>query len=182
MNASVQTSAPSTTARKAVATLIYACAVSACALATWWAIADIGDGFSEVAALQSRLRLYEGRAPIAAPAADASPRISPFLEGDTVAIGGAALQKRVADAVQRAGGAVISTELALDGADGALKLTGNIEIAQTGLQDLLYDLETGAPFVFVDKLSAQSPRVYGQSDSDTLRVALVASGKWRAPQ
>jgi general secretion pathway protein M len=182
MNASVQTSASSTTARKAIATLIYAGAVCACALATWFAITDIQDGFSEVAALQGRLRLYEGRAPFAAPAGDASSRTSPFLEGDTVAIGGAALQKRVADAVRDAGGAVVSTELSLDGADGALKLTGNIEIAQAGLQTLLYDLETGAPFVFVDKLSAQSPRVYGQTDNDTLRVALVASGKWRAPQ
>jgi general secretion pathway protein M len=181
MNAPVQTSASSTTSRKVVATLIYAGAVCACALATWWAVSDIKDGFSEVAALQGRLRLYEGRAPLAAPA-DASPRTSPFLEGDTVAIGGAALQKRVADAVREAGGAVVSTELSLDGADGALKLTGNIEIAQAGLQTLLYDLETGAPFVFVDKLSAQSPRVYGQTDNDTLRVALVASWKWRAPQ
>ncbi len=179
MNASVQT-APSTTARKAITTLIYAGAVCACALATWGAVADIKDGFSEVAALQTRLRLYEGRSPLAAPASEASPRVSPFLEGDTVAIAGAALQKRVADAVQSAGGAVVSTELALDGADGALKLTGNIEIAQAGLQTLLYDLETGAPYVFVDKLSAQSPRVYGQNDSETLRVALVASGKWRA--
>jgi general secretion pathway protein M len=182
MNASAPIAASSTTARKAITTSIYVGAVCACALATWGAVVDIQDGFSEVAALQSRLRLYEGRAPFVAPAGDASPRTSPFLEGDTVEIGGAALQKRVADAVRQAGGAVVSTELALDGADGALKLTGNIEIAQAGLQALLYDLETGAPYVFVDKLSAQSPRVYGQTDTDMLRVALVASGKWRAPQ
>jgi general secretion pathway protein M len=44
------------------------------------------------------------------------------------------------------------------------------------LQKLLYDLETGMPFVFIDQLVVQAP-VAGV-EASRMRVLLAASAQW----
>jgi len=73
----------------------------------------------------------------------------------------------------------------LDGAeakDGYLGLTASIEVDQPGLQSILYEIEAGTPYLFVDKLSIQSPEDFGEQDNGRFRMTLALVGQWRPPQ
>jgi general secretion pathway protein M len=59
-------------------------------------------------------------------------------------------------------------------------MTANCEIVQTALQPLLYDLEAGMPFLFIDQLVIQTPRSVGEKESAPMRVRIDVSGQWRA--
>jgi general secretion pathway protein M len=47
------------------------------------------------------------------------------------------------------------------------------------LQELLYDLEAGMPFLFVDQLVVQTPTAEAGEQPVRLRVLLGVSGQWR---
>jgi general secretion pathway protein M len=47
------------------------------------------------------------------------------------------------------------------------------------LQQLLYDLEAGMPFLFVDQLVAQGPASPGATPEGKLRVVISVSGQWQ---
>ncbi|MBU6463122.1 MAG: type II secretion system protein M [Bradyrhizobium sp.] len=109
------------------------------------------------------------------------PSGSAYLEGATVTIAGAALLQRVAAAVVKAGGNVLSTQLDLQGSPsrpGFLSTIASCEIDQPQLQPLLYDLEAGMPFLFVDQLVVQTPTA-SDSASGRLRILVEVSGQWR---
>jgi general secretion pathway protein M len=103
---------------------------------------------------------------------------SPLLEGSTVTVAGAALLQRVSSAVTQLGGNLVSSELeSLESVpkDDALKATANFEIEQNALAKVLYNLEAGMPFLFVDQL------VVSASPSDEggkMRVMVQVSGRW----
>ena len=106
----------------------------------------------------------------------------PFLSGKTITIAGAALQERVEGAVKKAGGNVLSSQIDLQGphsAEGFIGLTESLEIDQASLQQLLYDLEAGMPYLFVDNLAIQAPQAFGEAEGAPMRVLLVVSGQWR---
>jgi general secretion pathway protein M len=44
---------------------------------------------------------------------------------------------------------------------------------------LLYDLEAGMPFLFVDQLVVQSPATASGSANGKLRILLAVSGQWQ---
>ena len=50
------------------------------------------------------------------------------------------------------------------------------QLLKVGLQPLLYDLEAGMPFLFVDQLVVQAPD--SSSESQKLRILLAVSGQW----
>ena len=107
---------------------------------------------------------------------------SAYLEGATVTIAGATLLQRVAGAVAKFGGNVLSTQLDLQGPQtraGFLSMIASCEIEQAQLQPLLYDLEAGMPFLFVDQLVIQTPLAESGSGSGKLRILLAVSGQWR---
>jgi general secretion pathway protein M len=107
------------------------------------------------------------------------PKGSPFLDGQTVTVASAALLQRVTDAISRAGGNVVSSEIApqdLHSADGFVRIIATCEIEQTAMQGLLYDLEAGMPFLFVDQLLVEAS--LPGSDSARMRVVLEVSGLW----
>ena len=131
--------------------------------------------------LRERLAVLKthGRAG-ANPASDAA-NGSPFLHDATITLAGAALQQRIEQAVAKAGGALQSNEVDLDGPgekDGFIRLTANFALAQAGLQPLLYDLEAGMPYLFVEALDVQSPQAFGEADGGPMRIALTVSSKW----
>ena len=69
--------------------------------------------------------------------------------GATVTIAGATLLQRVAGAVVKFGGNVLSTQLDMQGPQtrtGFLSMIASCEIEQAQVQQLLYDLEAGMPF------------------------------------
>src|SRR5262249_3756307 len=113
---------------------------------------------------------------------------SPFLEGPTLTVAGAAILQRVGNAVRQFGGNVLSSQVELEGTQskaGLISVTMSCELDQPQLQQLLYDLEAGMPFLFVEQLVAQAPQgiaggggVTG-TESGRLRVLLAVSGQWQ---
>jgi general secretion pathway protein M len=145
-------------------------------------IADIFGQRAEVASLAAMLEQLEGRKAPAArgqPTEVSMPSGSAFLEGATVTVAGAALIQRVAGAVTKFGGNVLSTQVELKGTQskaGFLSILASCEIEQVGLQQLLYDLEAGMPFLFIDQLVVQAP---SSSGNGKLRILLAVSGQWQ---
>lgn len=107
---------------------------------------------------------------------------SPVLEGPTVTVAGATLLQRVAGAVTRFGGNILSSQVDLQGAqskDGFVKVSVDCELDQPSLQQLLYDLEAGMPFLFVDQLVAQAPETTTGALRGKMRVSILVSGQWQ---
>jgi general secretion pathway protein M len=103
---------------------------------------------------------------------------SPFLEGPSVSVAGAALLQRVAAATKRVNGNTLSSQVDLLGPQskaGFIRATSSFEIDPTQLQPLLYDLEAGMPFLFVDELVIQAPSA--STPGGRLRVTLGVSGQ-----
>lgn len=129
------------------------------------------------------LNRMEARASIraGAVASDVSvPAGSPFLEGPSASVAGAALLQRVIGATRRAKGNVLSSQVDLQGPQskaGFIAATSSFEIEPGSLQLLLYDLEAGMPFLFINQLVVQAPTAAGEGGK--LRVLLAVSGQWQ---
>ncbi len=145
-------------------------------------LADVLGQRAEVAASAAMLEQLEGRRPAAVrgqPTEVSMPSGSAFLEGATVTVAGAALIQRVAGAVTKLGGNVLSTQVELKGTQskaGFLSILASCEIDQVELQQLLYDLEAGMPFLFIDQLVVQAPSTL----NGKLRILLAVSGQWQS--
>jgi general secretion pathway protein M len=146
-------------------------------------VVDIFGQRALVAASESMLAQLEGRkAPVAGGrSGDAGlPSGSAFLEGATVTVAGAALLQRVAGAVTKHGGNVLSSQLDVQGTQakaGFVSMVANCELDQEALQPLLYDLEAGMPFLFIDQLDIQASTA--TSGEGKLRFLLGVSGQWQ---
>jgi general secretion pathway protein M len=146
-------------------------------------IVDILGQRAAVASSAAMLEQLEGRRAAATgrrPADVPMPSGSAFLEGATVTIAGAALLQRVAAAVTKLGGNVLSSQLDLQGTQakaGFVSMVASCEIDQPALQPLIYDLEAGMPFLFIDQLAVQAPIT--SSGEGKLRVLLAVSGQWQ---
>lgn len=166
----------------AAAALGYVVVVAALLVVAWSAVADILARHNAVDAAADMLAQLEGRTRLYADVNAASgptPAGSPFLEGQTVTVAGAALLQRVAAAVTKLGGSVLSSQVDLQGTqakDGYVSLIASCDIEQAALQQLLYDIEAGMPFLFVDQLVAQAPA--SASEGGRMRVLLAVSGLW----
>jgi general secretion pathway protein M len=168
-----------------VAAIGYMAVIAAFLAATWFHISDFLERRQLVAETSDTLSHLEGRAPASS---RANPRGipvatgSPVLEGPTVTVAGAALLQRVAGAVTRVGGNIRSSQVDLQGAqskNGFVKVSVDCEVDQPSLQQLLYDLEAGMPFLFVDQLVAQAPETTTNALSQKMRVSLLVSGQWQ---
>lgn len=76
---------------------------------------------------------------------------------------------------------MLSSQIDLQGTDskkGFVSLTASCEVDQPALQQLLYDVEAGMPFLFVDQLTVQAPQQSG-ADAARMRVLLGVSGQWQ---
>jgi general secretion pathway protein M len=151
-------------------------------------IADIFGQREDVASSAAMLEQLEGRKPASTrgqPADVSMPSGSAFLEGATVTVAGAALIQRVAGAVTKFGGNVLSTQVELKGTQskaGFISILASCEIDQTGLQQLLYDLEAGMPFLFIVQLGVQASSTPSGSGSGKLRILLAVSGQWHGAE
>jgi general secretion pathway protein M len=169
----------------AVAVLGYVALVAVCILVTWLALADIYDRHVALAAATDMLDQIEGRKPSAGGAGSAAgtvPAGSPFLDGPTLTVAGAALQQRVTRAVTRLGGSMLSSQVELQGTpsrEGIVSLIASCEVDQPALQQLLYDIEAGMPFLFVDQLEAQAPQAGTAQGGGRMHVLMTVSGQWQ---
>jgi general secretion pathway protein M len=168
------------------AVILYVGAVAGLIVTAWTTMAQIQERRDEVADTTATLAQLEGRSPATAPRrsrnTDPAMAGSPLLEGATLTVGGANLLQRVAAAVTKLGGSILYTQVDLEGPqakDGFVAVTVNCEVAQPALQQLLYDLEAGMPFLFIDQLVAQGPATPGTTPEGKLRILISVSGQWQ---
>jgi general secretion pathway protein M len=151
----------------------------------WSALSDLNERrltLSASAGMLGELERRDVARPAPAGVADeAPPQGSAFLDGETVTVAGAALLQRVVGAITRAGGNVVSSQVELAGAqfkDGRVGIIASCEIDEPRLQEVLYNLEAGMPFLFVEQLVAQPVAATLEAGS-RIRVLLTVSGQWR---
>jgi general secretion pathway protein M len=177
--------------RQSLAALGYVAAVLVLLVLAYTAVAGIFEQRASVAASADLLAQLEGRrAAVSKPGEvppSAIPTGSPFLEGQTLTVAGAALLQRVADAVTKVGGSVLSSQVDVQGVqakDGYVSVLASCEVEQAAMQRLLYDLEAGMPYLFIEQFVAQAPQasqaapaVQAQG-SGRMRVLLAVAGRW----
>ena len=79
----------------------------------------------------------------------------------------------------KAGGALMSSQVELDGPDaknGFVGLAASMEVSLPAVQTILYDIEAGMPYLFVDKLSIQSPEVFGEPGRMRMTIEVAGNG------
>jgi len=169
--------------RRAGAAVLYAGLVASSLILVITLIASIAERRANVAAEEETLAQLEGRSLTVRRDDDspfgAVPTGSPFLQGQTVNVAGAALLQRVAGSVTRIGGKIVSSQVDLQKADakeGWIGLIVSCEIDQPSLQKLLYDVEAGMPFLFIDQLVVDAPE--NTPAGGRLKIVLSVSGQW----
>ncbi len=167
-----------------IAVTLYLALFGGLATTAGLSVSDIAGHRAELAQTMDLLDQLRGRKPHgAAPLSPAHPG-TPFLEGPTVTVAGAALLQRVAAAVTNAGGTIQSSQVDVTGReakDGYVGLIVSCEMEQPALQKLLYDLESGMPFLFVDQLDVQVPQTttHDEAAAGKIRVVIGVSGQWQ---
>jgi general secretion pathway protein M len=186
MNANLRTLELYVTRNPIVAAGTYVVALLACLMLSGLSLSAMVTSRQEVSQLSETLAQIQGRGVArrggGARESQATPEGSPFLEGQTVTVASAALLQRVADAVLRVGGTMISSQVELEGTnskDGFVTVIATCELEEPKLQALLYDLEAGMPFLFIEQLTAQLTTTSG---SQRMRLVLAVSGQWQAPK
>ena len=116
--------------------------------------------------------------------------IAGYLEGPSDPLALAQLQDRVKGVVEAAGGELRSTQIlpaqAVDASPGTRRATLRVQmvVAIDGLAVILYELESGQPYVLIDELAVRSQRERrrggGLDASPLLDVSLELSGFVRA--
>jgi general secretion pathway protein M len=172
------------------ALITYVVATLAFTTITALQVADIAERWSAVAASTDILSRLEGRTPARSRSRDQTDISvvsgSPFVEGATVTVAGAALLQRLAAAVTRVRASILSSQVDLQGPlskQGYVAATVSCELEQPALQQLLYDLEAGMPFLLVDQLVVQAPTAAASAPNASgpgkLRVLISVSGQWQ---
>jgi general secretion pathway protein M len=167
-----------------IAVVLYLAVAGGLLVAAGVAIANIFDHQRALAQTSDLLDQLQGRKARGGAAPSAEHPGTPFLEGPTVTVAGAALLQRVAAAVGNVGGTVQSSQVDVLGTqakDGFVGLVVSCEMEQQALQKVLYDLEVGMPFLFVDQLDVQVPQTTAADEAGAgrIRVVLGVSGQWQ---
>ncbi len=171
----------------------FAAVISGLVIIAWLSLVSLASDYAEYSSAAELLERLEGRRPPAALTGHGTGLPgSPFLEGQTVNVAGAELQQRVAAAVKEVGGSVLSLQIDSQVSEtrpGYVSLSANCEVEESALQPLLYDLESGMPFLFIDQLVVQVPQtgvginsqigVGSDAGSARMRVQIDISGQWQ---
>lgn len=106
-----------------------------------------------------------------------------YLGDEKLSVASADLQRRVTTAVAKAGGAVLSSQVEKQEPKGpvtGVELTVECDIDQNGLQRLLYELESTAPFLFVEAMNVRARNDSRDGDVEQrLRASLRLAANWR---
>lgn len=113
--------------------------------------------------------------------------LSGYLESNNEAVAAAQLQDRLKATLAREGGNLSSTQV-LGGKDEGkarrIAIRGQMTIRIAALQRVLYDLESGSPYLFIDNLDIRTVSAAADSggEDDLLDVGFDVYGYlWRAP-
>jgi general secretion pathway protein M len=163
--------------------LLYLMLVAALCLTTLVAWTDIVERIhardSDLEILAKLKQRSHPSPPDLSAAAKSGPPGSPFLEGQTVTLASASLLQRLSSAITRVSGRLVSSEVESRNSqprDGYVGVIATCELEEPALQQLLYDLEAGMPYLFVHQLVVDTPSP-GAADG-RLQVRLGVSGLW----
>jgi general secretion pathway protein M len=167
-----------------IAVLLYVAVTGGLLAVAGFAIADIVDHQRALAQTSDLLDQLRGRKAPGTAVASAEHPGTPFLEGPTVTVAGATLLQRVATAVSGVGGTIQSSQvdvLSAQSNDGLVGLVVSCELEYSALQELLYNIEAGMPYLFVDQLDVQVPQTTSANEGGParIRVVLGVSGQWQ---
>jgi general secretion pathway protein M len=163
-------------ARRALSALGLVAVVALALGAAASTVLSLQDARANVALLSDEVEALRVREQKLAPLAGRDRHASPFFEAKTITLAGAALQQRLEAAVASARGRLLSSKVEVGprGDERRVALAAELTIAEPDMQALLYDLETGRPYLFVDAIEARAPETGGGA----LRVSLTVSGQW----
>jgi hypothetical protein len=105
-----------------------------------------------------------------------------FLDASTPGLAGAELQAYIARLADRHAALVSFGTQAAGGEDaaGAVRVDASLEISLGALQVLLYQLESGTPYVFVDSMTIRATTgAAAGAQNAPLRVTLGLRALWR---
>ena len=122
----------------------------------------------------SHARLIAGKAPAAA-----------FIDAPTAGLASAQLQAYIEHVAAGQRATLISSgadSAARDDAPDAIRLQATLELNLKSLQALLYQLESGTPYVFVDTLTVQPSTATARGEDPTLRLTIGVRALWRRGQ
>jgi general secretion pathway protein M len=141
------------------------------------ALRELTERRDGLARLEARVRQNAGRPIAAAPPAA-------FIDAPTQGLASAALQAHLAQLAetQHAGLVLSGEETAKrEDAPDTIRLQATLDMNMTALRALLYRLESGTPYVFVDALAVQPASVAaGRAAEDPLlRATLSYRALWR---
>jgi general secretion pathway protein M len=159
----------------------------ACAGVVAWSLQARADAADELAERQDRLaRLEAGMRPKGdghGQAKAGSAPASAFLDAATSGLAGAALQAYVTRLAGHHATLVSFAVQPSDKADAAdaVRVEANMDISLRALQTLLYELESGTPYVFVESMTVRpATAVAAAAAKDVpLRVVLGLRALWR---
>jgi general secretion pathway protein M len=152
----------------------------------WSSVVDIVDR-QQAIAMETRVlgKFEQPRARTGEGANLSNSAGSPFVEGATLTVAGAALLQRVATAIAKYGGNTLSSQVEFNGnrsKTGFVSVVATCDIDQGGVQKVLYDLESGMPFLLVDQLVVQAPAMSATAPGGKLRLLVGVSGQWQGAQ
>ena len=173
-----------TAASPTVAALAYAVLVATLGASVVFSAKGLLDRRAAVDAARDTASRITARGPAVAGTVnpDGTSTATYFLEGATVTIAGAALLQHVVATVTRLGANVVSSQVDLEGTqskDGFLTATVNCDMDQPALQQVVYEIESGMPFLFIDQLDVKVAGGTASPASGRLRVQLSVSGQWK---
>lgn len=138
---------------------LLAALVAALGLALFVGWSELADAQLERDSRQAELDILQRRTVVKQATAEERLLADPFLEGATGALAANALQQRVAGLVEEIGGKLssIAVEPPSDEPDARARVVvqASADMDTAALQQLLFRLETGAPFLFVQQLTVQ---------------------------
>jgi general secretion pathway protein M len=163
-------------------TLLIICAVAvAAALQTRSeAVQVLADRSDQLASLQARSRTVANRSRQAQPSA--APALA-FLDAPTSGLATAQFQAYLSQIVTEQHAVLVSSGVSAadrDDKSDAIRLQFTLNATLPNLQSLLYRLESGAPYVFVDALLVQPSGTGERVTADpVLKVNLSVHAFWR---
>jgi general secretion pathway protein M len=166
--------------RRSLSTLSFFAVVALLAVGAASTAIELRDEQASVASLSEQSRSLEARSHHLSARQKREVSASPFLDAPTITLAGATLQQRVETAVLAADGRLISSNVEVGGrgSERRVRLDAELTISQPGMQKLLYDLETGAPYLFVDSFEARAPERSDGEQPGAMHVSMALSGQW----
>ncbi len=106
-----------------------------------------------------------------------------FLSAPTQGLASAQLQSYLSQLAANQNASVVSSAVEPPGGDDpaeSIRIQATLEIDLTALQSLLYELESGMPYIFVDSLDIQTTAAAQESaQNPRSRVIMSLRGFWR---